>query len=98
MLIQIAYSILSHVVAPKSVGGLEAAVLLFDMDHKINLGNVARSVSSLLQAIESAEERSKALYAAVERITVCRPTDIFHFSLLVQSLRYDPNRRNVVLC
>ena len=98
MLTQIAYSILSHVVAPKSVGGLEATALLFDMDHKVNLGNVVRSISSLLQTIDSSEERSKALYAAVERITVCRPTDIVHFSLLVQSLRYDPNRICVILC
>ena len=80
------------------MGGLEAPVLLFDMDHKVNLVNVARSVSSLLQTIDSSEERSKALYAAVERITVCRPTDIFHFSLLVHSLRYDPNRVFFIWC
>ena len=84
-------------VAPKSVGGLEATALLFDMDHKINVGNVIRSISVLLQPIASSEERSKALYASVERVTVCQPTDIFHFALLVQALRYDPNRTHVAL-
>ena len=85
--------ILAHVVAPKTVGGMESRAVIFDLDHKLSLANLVRALSTQFSSIDNAEQRSCELFKAAERITVYQPRDLAHFSLLVQLLKENPGGR-----
>ena len=87
--------IIAHVVAPKITGGMEQRTIIFDLDHKLNLANLVRALSTQLVSIENAEQRSQELFNSAGRITIYQPRDLSHFSLLVESLRDTPTGQSI---
>lgn len=78
----------------KEVGGMEMPVILFDMDSKLAASRLSQELLSRLASVQEEQRRLEYYKAAVNRITVYRPTDLIHLSLLLRLIHTDPNRGN----
>ena len=61
-------------------------VILFDLDFKIQLSTLLQCILSKLNSIVDEQKRIQLYKEAIDRVTVFRPADICHFSLILDSL------------
>ena len=80
---------IATVALPRSVGGMELPVALFDMDCKLGVSRLEQEIVSRLRSIADERIRLESYRSTVSRITVYRPTDLVHFSLLLHSIHMD---------
>lgn len=73
---------------------MEMPVILFDMDYKLAASRLSQELLSRLASVQEEQRRLEYYKAAVNRITVYRPTDLLHLSLLLRFIHTDPNRGN----
>lgn len=66
-------------------------VILFDMDFKLAVSRLSQELLSKLASVQDEKQRLESYRAAVNRITVYRPTDLIHLSLLLRFIHTDPN-------
>ena len=75
---------------------MEMPVILFDMDYKLAVSRLSGELLSRLASVQDERQRLEFYKAAVNRITVYRPTDLVHLSLLLRLVHTDPNREEWV--
>ena len=71
-------------------------ILLFDLDTKLQVSTLLQCILSKHSGISDETERIRLYKEAIDRVTVYRPTDICHFSLILSYLLTNQSSRVMI--